>query len=328
MMKWVSTSAVAVCVAGFVSACTAQPSAAPGDNAAKPAESPLLGGAKSGGLSDKDSIVQPTLLANVTAVKPGTSFLVGVKFKLQPDWHIYYKNPGESGFATTVKWGLPEGASVGETLYPAPLMFESPGPVTSYGYEGETMLLARVNVPTAPADGKITITAKANWLMCSDRCIPNKKDLTLTLPVGEPQPANAADFDKYQKLVPPAAEQLPEAAKLTTTPSGSSMNYEITITPPEGKTIAVGGEASESHVPFFYPAIAKGYVLTAPEVDGKAIDAGGIKVYDGPVKITWKAAPETNTAEPLKRLDGVLVYQLVSDGKLDAPVLAEVSQKL
>jgi DsbC/DsbD-like thiol-disulfide interchange protein len=279
--------------------------------------------------SDKDSIVQPTLLADTTAVKPGTTFTLGILYKLQPEWHIYYKNPGESGFATTVQWNLPEGASVGETMYPAPLTFESPGPVMCYGYEGEAMLLAEVNLGKAPADGKVTITAKTRWLMCSDRCIPNSKELTLTLPVGEPEPANADVFSKYKKLVPKKVGALPENAKITATPSGSSMTYELTITPPAGKQIAAGDEAGHgAHMPFFYPTPAKGYVLQAPKVTGKATQAGSIKVYDGPVTITWKSDPEVNAAEPLKRLDGTLVYQTVTNGKLDDPVLVEVGQKL
>lgn len=281
--------------------------------------------AQPGTMPDKDSIVQPVLMANTTAVKPGTTITVGVLFKVQPHWHIYYKNPGESGFATTVKWGLPEGASVGETLYPAPITFESPGPVTSYGYEGETMLLAEVNIPKAPADGKVTITASSRWLMCSDRCIPNKKDLTLTLPVGDPQPANAEVFAKYKKLIPTATSKLPDEVKLKTTPSGSSLTYELTITPPAGKTIAVGGKSSKAHAPYFYPAVSKGYILSAPQIEGKVTDGGQ---YDGPVKITWKADPEVNSAAPPNRLDGTLAYQFISNGKPEEPVLLEVAQKL
>jgi DsbC/DsbD-like thiol-disulfide interchange protein len=285
--------------------------------------------AQPGGMPDKNSIVQPTLMADTTAVKPGTTFTLGILYKMQPDWHIYYKNPGESGFATTVQWNLPEGASVGETMYPAPLTFESPGPVLSYGYEGETMLLAEVNLAKAPADGKVNITAKSRWLMCSDRCIPNNKELTLSLPLADPAPANEAVFAKYKKLVPKKAGSLPETVKVNTTPNGSSMTYEVTITPPAGKQIVAAGESAHAaHKPFFYPTPADGYVLQAPAVTGKTVEAGSVKVYDGPVTITWKADPETNTAEPLKRLDGTLVYQTIANGKLDEPTLVDVGQKL
>lgn len=291
------------------------------------------GQAQPAGALDKDSLVQATILADTTAVQPGTTFTVGILYKMQPEWHIYHKNPGESGFATTVKWKLPEGASVGETMYPAPLTFESPGspdPLLSYGYDGETMLLAEVNLAQAPADGKVEINASSRWLMCSDRCIPNNKDFSLSLEIGDPQPANQELFAKYKKQVPKPTGTLPDDVKLNTTESGSTTRYEVTITAPAGKQVAVGVKGSNQggHAPFFYPAPADGYMVSAPKVNGNTTDAGSLKVYDGPVTITWEAQPEVNSAEPLKRLDGTLVYQTVSDGKLDEPVLLEIGQNL
>lgn len=284
--------------------------------------------AQPGGSPDKDSLVSASLIADTTAVKPGQPFTVGVLFKMQPGWHIYYKNPGESGFATTVKWNIPDSASISETLYPAPITFESPGEVMSYGYEGETLLMAEVNLAKAPADGKLVITAPANWLMCSDRCIPNKKELTLTLPAGDGQPANQELFAKYKKQVAKKAGELPEAAKVKTTADGSSTVFELTITPPAGKQIAAGGDQASGRAPFFYPNLEKGYVFEAPKATGKAAQAGALKTYDGPVTIKWKTEPEAEAAEPLKRIDGVVVYQTVTDGKLDEPLIVEVQQKL
>ena len=318
-------------VAGLITACAAEPVDASEKKVVAQLAAPVAGSLASApvGMPDKNSIVQPTLMADTTAIKPGTTFTLGILYKMQPDWHIYYENPGESGFATTVQWNLPEGASVGETLYPAPITFESPGPVLSYGYEGETMLLAEVNLAKAPADGNVTITAKSRWLMCSDRCIPNSKELTISLPVGDPAPANAAQFDKYKKLVPKKAGELPDAASINATPNGSSMTYELTITPPAGQQIVAAGEsAHDAHKPFFYPAVVNGYMLQAPTVTGKKVEAGKLQVYDGPVTISWKSDPENNTAEPLKRLDGTLVYQTIADGKLQEPTLLEVGQKL
>ena len=281
--------------------------------------------AQTAGKPDKDSYVQPTLLADTTAVKLGTTFTLGVLYKVQPHWHIYYKSPGASGFATTVKWGVPQGASVGETQYPAPVTFESPGPVISYGYENETLLMTEARVTKAPENGKVEITAKTRWLMCSDRCIPNNKDLTLTLPVGEGEPVNQEIFAKYHKKMPKAGS-LPKEAVLKATPSGSTMKYELTITPPAGKKLAAGGD--DVHPPYFYPVDQKDYVIEPPEVTGKTADAGGVKVYDGPAVVTWTAEPGVNSAEPLKQLEGTLVYQTVTGSAADAPVLLEINQKI
>lgn len=286
-----------------------------------------LAAAQPAAASDKDSYVQPTLLADTTAITPGTTFTVGILYKVQPDWHIYYKYPGASGFATTIKWQLPEGSSVGETLYPAPIAFEAPGPVISFGYEGETLLMAEVSVPKTTAEGKVELTAKSRWLMCSDRCIPNSKDLTLSLPVGKGEPANAEVFAKYRKALPKAVGEFPDVAKLQATPEGSSTNFALTITPPAGKKL-VAKSHGDAHAAYFYPADAKGFVIEPPVVDGKIVDDGALKVYDGPVTIKWKSEPTVNTAEPLKHLDGTLVFQSATGGKVDEPVILSVSQKL
>lgn len=287
--------------------------------------------AQPAGGTDKDSLVKATLLADTTAIKPGTTFTLGVLYEMQPDWHIYWKNPGGSGFATTVRWGLPPGASKSETLYPAPIAFESPGapdPVISYGYEDQAMLMVEAQAANLPDSGQVQITAKSRWLMCSDRCIPNNKDLTLSLPVGDGKPVNQEVFKKFRKLVPEKVAELPENINVTTTPNGGTMNFEMTITPPEGKKLLAEGEGNV-YPANFYPDDEKDFVIDAPKAKGQIGPAGSLKVYEGPVKITWKADPANeDTAEPLKRLSGTLTYQTVSGTAADEPVLLDVSEEI
>lgn len=279
------------------------------------------------GTPDKDSIVTARLIADTTAIEPGTTFTLGIVYEMQPDWHIYWKNPGGSGLATTVQWGLPPGASVSETKYPAPIAFESPGPVISYGYEKETILMAEAHAAQLPENGQVQITAKSRWLMCSDRCIPNSKELTLTLPVGQGKPANQDIFSKYRKLLPNKVGDLPDNVKVTDSPNGATTNYSLTITPPEGKKVLAAGE-HEVFPAYFFPDDHKDYVIEPPKAEGTIVQAGGLKVYDGPVTIKWKAEPVNETAEPLGRLSGTLAYQTVSGTTPDNPVLIEISQDL
>lgn len=281
--------------------------------------------AQPAGTVDKDALVKPTLIADTTALKPDTTFTLGVLYKAQPGWHIYWKYPGGSGFATTVQWGLPPGASQSDTMYPVPLTFESPGPIISYGYEGETMLLMEARAADLPSDGQVKITAKTRWLMCSNRCIPNSKELTLTLPVGEGKPANTEIFDKYRKLLPKKVADLPNEVATKITHSGSSSTFNVTVTPPAGKNI-VAAHAEGAHQAYFYPYAMEGYMIDPPKVEGKTKDLNGIKVYDGPVTISFKADPNVDSAEPAKHLEGVLVYQFASASGKEDPVILEVKK--
>src|SRR5207247_9661072 len=78
-------------------------------------------------------LVQATLLADVDSVKPGKPFNLGVLLKIKPGWHVYWKNPGDSGLATRVALKLPEGFKGGEPKFPIPVRFDRPGDVVAFG---------------------------------------------------------------------------------------------------------------------------------------------------------------------------------------------------
>ena len=51
---------------------------------------------------------------------PGGNNIVGLYFKLEPGWHIYWKNAGDSGEPPHIHWTLPEGVTAGAMQFPAP----------------------------------------------------------------------------------------------------------------------------------------------------------------------------------------------------------------
>src|SRR5688500_19515152 len=94
-----------------------------------------------------NELVQAQLLADVSAVKPGEEFTLGVLLKIKPKWHIYWKYPGDAGLPTTVKWKLPDASAAAspqpELRFPLPVRFDQPGDVVGYGYKDEVLLMAR-----------------------------------------------------------------------------------------------------------------------------------------------------------------------------------------
>jgi DsbC/DsbD-like thiol-disulfide interchange protein len=85
------------------------------------------------------------LLIAADTVTPGTTVLAAIQLEMEPGWHTYWKNPGESGQATEVKWQLPPGVIAGDILWPVPKKLP-PAEVTTYGYEEKTVLI----VPLTP----------------------------------------------------------------------------------------------------------------------------------------------------------------------------------
>ena len=127
--------------------------------------------------------VQAQLVASVERVQPGAEIYLGVNQKIIPHWHTYWINPGDSGNATTIEWGLPEGATVSDIIWPAPSRF-SMGPITNYAYENDVTLLSKIKIPADAKPGEqFTAQALVDWLVCEEECIPQTVELALSLPI-------------------------------------------------------------------------------------------------------------------------------------------------
>jgi DsbC/DsbD-like thiol-disulfide interchange protein len=56
----------------------------------------------------------------------------GLYFKLEPGWHVYWKNAGDSGEPPRIRWSLPDGISAGDFQFPAPERLPL-GPLMDFG---------------------------------------------------------------------------------------------------------------------------------------------------------------------------------------------------
>ncbi len=156
------------------------------------------------------------LLADTTAVAPGKGFLAAVRIKVPPGWHIYWENPGESGLPTRVTIHAPSGFRVGPVRYPGPDRFDAPGPIISYGYQGEAALFAEVTPPGELTENQVALRATARWLACKESCVPGKAELALSLPAAapgsSPRPAHPAALAPHLARLPRPLSELVSSA--------------------------------------------------------------------------------------------------------------------
>jgi thiol:disulfide interchange protein DsbD len=103
----------------------------------------------------------------------------GLYFKLEPGWHIYWKNAGDSGEPPNIQWTLPKGISVTPMQFPAPKRLPL-GPLMDYGYENEVLFPFTFHVADSVKAGPAALHAKIDWLVCREVCIPGKAELELT----------------------------------------------------------------------------------------------------------------------------------------------------
>ena len=146
------------------------------------------------------------LLSRQTALSAGSDLQLGVHFILEPGWHIYWINPGDSGQPPSFKWQLPPGFTAAEIQWPRPERMQATPELADYGYHGEVLLPVVVHVPSALAAGStVSIVADAKWLVCREVCIPEHAQLRLELPVAQnakDNPQSAPLFTKTERLVP------------------------------------------------------------------------------------------------------------------------------
>jgi thiol:disulfide interchange protein/DsbC/DsbD-like thiol-disulfide interchange protein len=150
--------------------------------------------------------VRAELLAHAPeGVAPGKTVWLGLQLAHQPQWHTYWKNPGDSGLPTTMAWTLPAGLTAGDIDWPVPRKFPI-GHLANYGYEGTVLLPVPVTVGPdfrpSPLSPQVTVRLKAQWLVCKTECIPEEGEFALSLPVQGATALHAAVFDAALKARP------------------------------------------------------------------------------------------------------------------------------
>jgi len=124
-----------------------------------------------------------SLLLERSAVRPGDTFWAALRLQMQPEWHTYWRAPGDAGQATKVKWTLPAGVTAGEIHWPVPERYSEAGLVT-HVYHGEVLLLVPVTVGASAAAGEVELQGRVTWLECRKECLQGAANVTAKLKIG------------------------------------------------------------------------------------------------------------------------------------------------
>ena len=135
-----------------------------------------------GALDDGEPRVEARLLVHPDR-SDATTLRAGVLITPDPGWHLYWKNPGDTGLPTQLAW---RGGEAGPLRWPAPSAFDEDGLVT-YGYEGTVLLSSEIR----PAAGAETLAVDVDVLVCRHSCIPAK--LSLERPLSAVYAGEASD---------------------------------------------------------------------------------------------------------------------------------------
>ena len=130
--------------------------------------------------------IEAELVSMSAWAAPGSTAVVAVKQTIKPEWHTYWRNPGDSGGATTLSWTLPAGVEAGDIVWPVPERQRLSG-LMNYGYSGTVYLPVPIEIPANAQPGtSLPLTVEALFLVCSaEMCVPDELTLTLALPIRE-----------------------------------------------------------------------------------------------------------------------------------------------
>src|SRR3954447_23616265 len=106
----------------------------------------------------------------VAGSRSGAVLLGGIAFQLQPGWHTYWRNPGDSGVPPRFDFSKSDNVETVTVLWPAPMKFDDGAGGTSFGYKGQIVLPLRIVTKTA--DKPVTLRAEINYAVCEKLCIP------------------------------------------------------------------------------------------------------------------------------------------------------------
>ncbi len=222
-------------------------------------------------------------------VTPGKTLWLGLRLQHQPHWHTYWKNPGDSGLPTELRWTLPSGLTAGDIAWPAPRKIAI-GTLANLGYEGEVLLPVPVQVDRSwsPAGGAPTVDVQlhATWLVCREACIPQAGEFQVRVPVQGSSALHAATFAAAQ-----AARPVAWAGTLETTANAQGLWLRVHKLPAQwiGRSIQAAPESADVLATVALPSEGGPVVQGAPQV--------GQQGWDGD---TWQAlipyAPQRSTA--------------------------------
>lgn len=145
--------------------------------------------------------IEGRLISSVDHIGSTQSVTLGLQVRLDEGWKTYWRTPGDAGLPPDVNWKESTNVKEAELLYPAPYRFTLLG-FDNFGYEDAVTF--PLNLTVAKENKTTVLKPHINLLVCSDICIAETLNLSLTLPAGVPQPTAEAH------LISDAIKALPQ----------------------------------------------------------------------------------------------------------------------
>jgi DsbC/DsbD-like thiol-disulfide interchange protein len=155
--------------------------------------------------------------------RSGGTVLGGMAFQLDPGWHTYWRDPGDSGVPPRFDFSGSDNVESVTVLWPAPQQFDDGAGGRSLGYQ--TQLLLPLRIVAKRPEQPLTLRAAINYAVCEKLCVPVEASAELAFT------SAASSVDGVLKA---ALATVPRPAKI-----GDDHPLTIRDVRREGKTVLV-----------------------------------------------------------------------------------------
>ncbi len=204
----------------------------------------------------------------------------GLVLDLQPGWKTYWRSPGEVGVPPQFNWEGSTNLTDVRQLWPAPKRFTAFG-IENFGYEARVVFPLEFTLDRPGTGARFEL--ELDLLVCSDICVPEKVNLSHSLPEGGGLDAVSAKIIAEALAQVPAQEMPREilSTKAYVDPGQTELIAELTASQPFEK-------------PDLFPEFGAGTAFGKPEIrmsnGGKSLWArfpiNGVGPVPAPLSLT------------------------------------------
>ena len=157
-------------------------------------------GAETASAWSQTAHAQVRLVAAVGGAGTGETVPLGLHFRMEKGWKIYWRAPGDAGFPPKVKWDGSDNLVGADMRWPAPERFNVLG-IDTIGYKDEVVLPVAARL-ARPGEA-LRLEATVDFLTCDQICVPHTTRVSLALPTGPAAPSAEAHLvNRFAARVP------------------------------------------------------------------------------------------------------------------------------
>lgn len=146
-------------------------------------------------ISKNTDKVNATIITDKDIMSSKSSLYVLIKLEMKNDWHTYWRNPGDAGLPTKIKWKLPNGYNHKILAWTTPTKFNYSN-LLQYGYNKTAYIKVKIypeNYENKNLGNNFEFGIE--WLACKDLCVPELVEFKFYIPVEERDPVINENWD-------------------------------------------------------------------------------------------------------------------------------------